>query len=206
MGMRSTGNDDVEVIDVFVPDHLVAQLGTDQALGKHYRGPLYRFSVVGIVAANVGPVMLGLARNAIDEVTSLAQGKTPLAGNALLRDKAATQDKAARAEAAVRSARALLHQTLSEMWEMTTAGGTVSLHERADLMLASVNAVSSSVEAVELMYDVAGTTGFHTACPLEQYFRDIQVLKYHGSVSAARFENVGQVYLGLEPDFPALKG
>lgn len=204
MGMRGTGSDDVEVDDVFVPNHLAAPQVPGASPGRHYQGPLYRFSIIGIVAGNVGPVMLGIARNAIDEVSALAQGKTPLTSRTLLREKSATQAKLARAEAAIRSARALLHQTLSEMWGVTLAQGTLSLEQKADLLLASANTVASSVEAVELMYCVAGTTGFYTSSPLERHFRDIQVLKQHGSVSEARFESVGQVYLGLEPDFPAL--
>ena len=204
MGMRGTGSDDVEVADVFVPSHMVTQMVPDSKLGSHYQGALYRFPIVGIVAANVGPVMLGIARNAINEVSALAQGKTPLTSKTLLRDKSSTQAKLAQAEAAIRSARALLFQTLTEMWGLTTSGETVSLEQRADLLLASANAVARSVDAVELMYNVAGSTGFYTKSPLERYFRDIQVLKQHGSVSEARFESVGQVFLGLKPDFPAL--
>ena len=72
------------------------------------------------------------------------------------------------------------------------------------MLLASANAVARSVDAVELMYNVAGLTGFYTKSPLERYFRDIQVLEQHGSVSEARLEGVGQVFLGRKPDFPAL--
>jgi hypothetical protein len=39
---------------------------------------------------------------------------------------------------------------------------------------------------------------------LERYFRDTQVLKHHAFAAEARYETVGQVYLGLPPDFPVL--
>jgi indole-3-acetate monooxygenase len=39
---------------------------------------------------------------------------------------------------------------------------------------------------------------------LERYFRDIQVLRHHVLVAETRYETVGQVYLGLPPDFPVL--
>jgi len=64
------------------------------------------------------------------------------------------------------------------------------------------HAVSSAVEAVELMYSVAGTSGIYTTSPLERYFRDVQVLKHHAFGAETRYETVGQVYLGLSPDFP----
>jgi hypothetical protein len=40
--------------------------------------------------------------------------------------------------------------------------------------------------------------------PLERYFRDVQVLRHHAFGAETRYETVGQVYLGLPPDFPAL--
>jgi alkylation response protein AidB-like acyl-CoA dehydrogenase len=51
------------------------------------------------------------------------------------------------------------------------------------------------------MYNVAGTSGIYTRNPLERYFRDMQVLKQHGFASENRYETVGQVYLGLPPEF-----
>jgi alkylation response protein AidB-like acyl-CoA dehydrogenase len=57
---------------------------------------------------------------------------------------------------------------------------------------------------VELMYNVAGTIGIYTRHPLERYFHDMQVLKQHGFASENRYETVGQVYLGLPPEFAAV--
>jgi hypothetical protein len=51
---------------------------------------------------------------------------------------------------------------------------------------------------------VAGTNGFRTGSPLERYVRDTQVLKHHAFAAETRYETVGQVYLGLLPDFPVL--
>jgi alkylation response protein AidB-like acyl-CoA dehydrogenase len=84
------------------------------------------------------------------------------------------------------------------------AGETLSLNQRADLLLAMTHAASSATQAVELAYSVAGTSGFRTGSPLERYFRDIQVLKHHTLAAETRYETVGQVYLGLPPDFPVL--
>jgi indole-3-acetate monooxygenase len=66
------------------------------------------------------------------------------------------------------------------------------------------HAVHSAVQAVELMYRVAGTSGIYTRSPLERCFRDIQVLRHHAFGAETRYETVGQVYLGLAPDFPVL--
>ena len=204
MGMRGTGSNDVAVTDVFVPRARTFPFVPEFSPGSHYQGPLYRFPLIGVVASNLPPIVLALARRAIDEVSLLAQSKMPVAATTSLRERAAAQAKLARAEAALRSSRLLLYDTLSEAWQATVAGVTFSLRQKADLQLAMANAVSSAVSAVELMYSVAGTSGIYTRNPLERYFRDVQVLKHHAFGAETRYETVGQVYFGLPPDFPAL--
>ena len=203
MGMRGTGSHDISVTDVFVPKTRTFPMVPEFEPGSHYQGPLYRFPLVGVGATGISPVMLAVARQAIDYVSELAQGKTPVASSTLLRERASAQAKLAQAEAILRSGRLLLYDTLSVAWEATVAE-TPSLNQRADLLLAMTHAVSSATQAVELAYSVAGTSGFRTGSPLERYFRDIQVLKHHAFAAETRYETVGQVYLGLPPDFPVL--
>ena len=204
MGMRGTGSNDVSVDSVFVPQRRAIDFVPGLAAGSYYQSPLYRFPPVGVVACGIPSVMLAIARKAIDEVIQLAQEKKPLQSAKMLRERSATQFKVAQAEAAVRSARAFLHSTIGEVWETVRAGGEALLEQKADLLLASTNAVSSAVAAVEMMQGIAGTSGIFTGSPLERHFRDVQVLKHHGVVSESRFESVGQVYLGLPTDFPML--
>ena len=204
MGMRGTGSNDVAATDVFVSRARTFPFVPEFSLGSHYQGPLYRFPLIGVVASNLPPIVLALARRAIDEVSLLAQSKMPVAATTSLRERASAQAKLARAEATLRSGRLLLYDTLSEAWQATVAGETFSLRQKADLQLAMANAVSSAVSAVELMYSVAGTSGIYTRNPLECYFRDVQVLKHHAFGAETRYETVGQVYFGLPPDFPAL--
>lgn len=204
LGMRGTGSNDVSVDDVFVPKARTFPMVAEFQPGSHYQGPLYRFPLFGVVATSIPPVMLGVARKAIDEVSALAQGKTPVASSRLLRERASAQDKVAKAEAILRSGRLLLYDTLGTAWESTLAGETLSLTQKADLLLANTHAANSATRAVELMYEVAGTSGIRTSSPLERYFRDIQVLKHHALAAESRYETVGQVYLGLPPDLPVL--
>jgi indole-3-acetate monooxygenase len=204
MGMRGTGSSDVAVTDIFVPRARTFPFVPDFTPGSHYQGPLYRFPLIGIVASNLPPLVLAVARRAIDEVSALAQGKVPVAASTSLRERASTQAKLAQAEAILRAGRALLYDTLSDTWQATLAGETFSLRQKADVLLAMTHGVSSAVKAVELMYSVAGTSGIYTRNPLERYFRDVQVLRHHAFGAETRYETVGQVYLGLSPDFPAV--
>jgi alkylation response protein AidB-like acyl-CoA dehydrogenase len=204
MGMCGTGSNDVAVTDVFVPTARTFPLVPEFIPGFHYHGPLYRFPLVGIVASNLPPLVLAVARRAIEEVSALAQGKIPVAASTALRERASAQAKLAQAEAILRAGRVFLYDTLSETWAATVAGEPLSLRQKADVQLAMTHAVQSAVQAVELMYRMAGTSGVYTRSPLERSFRDVQVLRHHAFGAETRYETVGQVYLGLPPDFPVL--
>jgi indole-3-acetate monooxygenase len=204
MGMRGTGSNDVAVTDGFVPTGRTFPLVPEFTPGSHYQGFLYRFPLIGVVASNLPPLLLAVARRAIEEVSALAQGKVPVAASTVLRGRASAQAKLAQAEAILRAGRVFLYDTLSETWAATVAGETLSLRHKADVLLAMTHAVQSAVRAVELMYRIAGTSGVYTRSPLERYFRDVQVLRHHAFGAETRYETVGQVYLGLPPDFPVL--
>jgi alkylation response protein AidB-like acyl-CoA dehydrogenase len=192
------------VTEVFVPTARTFPFVPEFTPGSHYQGPLYRFPLIGVVASNMPPLMLAVARRAIEEVLALAQSKVPVASSTALRGRASAQSKLAQAEAAVRSARFFLFDMLSEAWAAAVVGETISLRQKADVLLAMTNSVSSAVKAVELMCSIAGTSGIYTRSPLERYFRDVQVIRHHAFAAETRYETVGQVYLGLPADFPAL--
>jgi alkylation response protein AidB-like acyl-CoA dehydrogenase len=174
------------------------------ALGSHYRGPLYRLSVVGAAASGIPTPMLGVARRALDEVTELARTKTPVASSGLLKERASAQVQLGRAEAILRSGRLLLLDTLSEAWRRCVDGETHSLEQKANLLLAMAHAMSSAVRAVELACSIAGTTAFRASSPLERCFRDVQTMRHHVFASEQRYGTFGQVYLGVPPDFPVV--
>ena len=172
--------------------------------GSHYHGPLYRLPVVGAAATGIPTPMLGVARRALDEVTELALTKTPVASSGLLKERSLAQVRLGKAEAVLRSGRLLLLNTVSEAWRRCLDGGTHSLKQRADLLLAMTHAMSSAVQAVELCCRIAGTTAFRATSPLERCFRDVQTMRHHVFASEARYGTFGQVYLGVPPDFPVV--
>src|SRR5262249_53009432 len=105
-------------------------------------------------------------------------------------------------EATLQAARLLLYDTLAESWERTLAGEGSSLEQKAQLQLASAHAVQAAAQVAELMFGAAGTSAVYAGSRLGRHFRDIQVLRQHTAFAAGRYETVGQVYLGLPPDFP----
>ena len=206
LGMRATDSNDLEAKDVLVSDHLFFPLVPAFHPNQYYTGTLYRFPAAGAaVACLLAPVTLAVARNAINELKALAEKKTPLGSMVTIRERGVVQRKLGRAEALVQSSRAYLHDTIAKCWNRVTAGETISLEEKAGLLLANTHANQSCVEAIELVYTAAGTSGIYMKNKLAHYLTDAQVLRQHGFMNESRYETAGQVYFGLPPDLPIIQ-
>ena len=204
LGMRGTDSNDATFRDAFVPARRVFHLTPEYERGRHFQGPLYRFPAVSIIAVFSAAVLLASARGALDEFRSLAQSKVPMGSMKALRDRGVVQAGVADAEAKLRSARAFFVETFAQAWTRTTAGQPHSLEQRAELTLAGVHAAKTSSEVTDLVHRLAGTTGIYARSPLERHLRDTHTLRNHGFTSESKLESVGQVLLGLPPDFPLL--
>ena len=90
MGLRGTGSNDIQVDGSFVPHHRFISFGADYQIGPDFQGPLYWFPFISMAAAGLTPVVLGIARKAIDEAAALAKTKTPAGLSTLLSEHPAT--------------------------------------------------------------------------------------------------------------------
>jgi indole-3-acetate monooxygenase len=193
-GLRGTGSHDFSINAAFVPEQRTFAFPDGQAPAP---GPLYRGSILDMLAPMLGSVALGIARDALDTFSELAGRKVPTRTAAVLRDRAAVQMQFAQAEALVRSARSLLYETMAGLWETLCAGEALTEEQDALRWLASVNAATSCAHAVDLVYTMGGATSVYTTSRLERCFRDIHVLTQHVGVSPWQWERVGRSLLGL---------
>jgi alkylation response protein AidB-like acyl-CoA dehydrogenase len=206
LGMRATDSNDVEAKNVFVPDYLMFPFSPEFDANRYYTGPLYRMPAAGAnVASLLAPVTIAVARNAINELKTFADRKTPLGSMVPIRDRGVIQRKLGRAEALVASSRIYLHEKIQSCWDHVLAGEKISLQEKAGLLLANTHANQCCVEAIELIYTAAGTTGIYMKNKLAHYLTDAQVLRQHGFMNENRYETAGQVYFGLPPDLPIIE-
>ena len=205
LGMKATDSNDVAANDVFVPGHLSFPIAPEFEPNKHYQGNLYKFAAIGAgVACLIAPVALAVARNAIEELMSLAAKKVSFGSVAPLRERGVVQRKLGMAEAMVQSSRAYLYKTIRDCWNKILAGEKLSLEEKAGLLLAATHTNQSCLQAIDLVYSAAGTTGIYTKNKLAHYFTDAQVIRQHGFANDSRYETAAQVYLNLPPDLPVL--
>ena len=206
IGMKATDSNDVSAKDVFVPDYLSFPLGPDLAPNPRFTGPLYRFPTSGAnIACLFPPVSLALASNAIAELMTLAEKKTPLGSMVSIKQKGSMQRKLGIAQALVQSSRAYLYEAIEECWEKINAGKDVIREDKARLLLAATHTNQSCAKAVDLMYSAAGSTAIYTRNKIAHYFTDAQVLKQHGFVNDSRYETAAQMYFGLPSDLPLVE-
>jgi alkylation response protein AidB-like acyl-CoA dehydrogenase len=202
LGMRATDSNDVAANGVFVPAARSFRVAPDQQPGPRFQGPLYHLSALIATFVVIAPVALAIARGALGELREIAVSKTPLGSRKTLRDRAAAQAAVAEGEALLRSARLLFYDALGTAWERAVRGERATLEQKADMMLAATHAVQTSSRVTELMHRVAGTSGIYARSRLERHFRDALTVRHHGFMCESRLETVGQIYLGLEPEFP----
>jgi len=195
-GMRGTGTHHFAVHDVFVPgERSVLSAGAPLV----ETGPLYQIPRTLLFASGDASVALGLARACLDTFFELAGAKTPRAMKGLLRDQPMVQADVGRAEAHLRSGRALLTETVREVWAAATAG-TLSLDQRAVLRLATTHAIRLAVQVVDTVYNAAGATAIYEGHLLQRHFQDIHVISQHLQGRLSHYELVGRHCLGLPVD------
>lgn len=196
-GLRGTASNDYEVTNLFVPSHRTVGLGIDRPWAE---GTLYAFPMYGLLALGVAAVGLGIARAAIDEVTALAQVKTPTGSRRQLAERAAAQAGIAEAHALLESGRAYLYASIESAWAAAEQGSPLSVADRAQLRLAATHAARSCTRAVDICYDLGGGSSIYETSPLQRHFRDIHTLTQHVMVGQPTYEVAGRVMLGLPVD------
>jgi alkylation response protein AidB-like acyl-CoA dehydrogenase len=199
-GLRGTGSHDVVVRDVFVPSSYGSGFTDPHVLPE----PRYRLPPFSRVIPGLGAMALGIARTAIETFGEIAGAKTPQRTTQMLRENHGAQVRVSQAEALARSARLFLFDSLDRLWRTVVATGEAPMEGRAHVRLAASHAVSSAVQAIDLLYLGAGGSSIYTSCPLERAFRDVHTITQHIGVHPRVMETTGRVLFGLEPDTPLL--
>jgi alkylation response protein AidB-like acyl-CoA dehydrogenase len=204
LGMRGTGSHDVEVTDLFVPENRAPVFApfADDPPGSAFQGPLYRM-VFWEAPPGLASIALGIARAAIEDVVQLARVKTPAYTGIPLRERPAAQSQIAQAEGHRAAAWAYLRETLAAAYATTCETGRIlTIDQRRDIQLASCHAVQAAATAVRLVHEVAGSSAIRNSQPFAGHFRNVHTVTQHAFTSVSRYESVGQLMLGLPPEWP----
>lgn len=199
LGMSGTGSHDVDVADVFVPMERAVPFVPLDAPSRAYATPLTPLAVWATVGS-LASVALGVAQAAVDELAELGS-RVPAYTDRSLRDRSHVQLRLAQSEGNLAAARAFLHATFDEAWNTAKARGQLDMADKARCQLASTHVVLGAADAVRLVHSCVGTAGIRNEARFQKHFRDVHVITQHAFVCETRLESVGQIMLGLEPDW-----
>jgi indole-3-acetate monooxygenase len=204
LGLRGTGSGDFEVTDLFVPD--------EQVNPGLYGAPAYDralFRIKEMPEVGHGAHALGIASAARESFLHAVNARS-VPGSArqmAMGHMQAHQIGFARADALIRAARALLHETVRAAYADASANEELALELRVRLREANIFAVRSAKEAVNLIFEMAGSGGVYRGRPIERAFRDINTAANHTNYVETAYSAIGSYYLTRDSaDGPQIAG
>ena len=195
MGLQGTASNDFSIDHAFVPADRGFQVLVDK---PQHDWAFYRVEPLHFI--NHGSQSLGLARGALECAIEIAEKKQGW-GGVSLKEIPRLQATVAEATALIGSASNYLYEASWQLWQQALKGDT-DPRLRATVRLATSHAARSSVQAVDMLHAIAGTSSVFASSPLARQFRDIHTASAHVMIGTMTFEAAGRVLLDMEPRFP----
>jgi 3-hydroxy-9,10-secoandrosta-1,3,5(10)-triene-9,17-dione monooxygenase len=199
-GLRGTGSKDVELPEVFVPEHMtlaVADTKGGPTPGSAVNpGMLFQLPVFALFPYMLSGVALGIAEGLIEDYKP-ASGKMT---GARVAEIQSTQIRLAEATAYARISRLVQLSNCREAEEKLP-----DMKTKARYRLEGAYAVDWAVRAVDVMFGLYGAGGLYESGPVARAFRDAHAVKQHFSFNTdIAGTTYGRVALGLASDNPTL--
>lgn len=203
-GLCGSSSNDIEVPDVFVPERRVVGHGMSGHGAVKPPSPLYVYWMM--IMCNVSGVPMGIARRAIQEACKLANEKMQYGTRTLFREDPHLQARIGRAETALAAARALLIETVDELWQTLVAGEELSMDLKSRFRMANLHGFHVAQDVTRWMYEAGGSGSLYRPHPLERAMRDVTVAGNHLLVRESAYAEIGRVSLGMDPKSFVLSG
>jgi alkylation response protein AidB-like acyl-CoA dehydrogenase len=196
-GLRGTGSHDALAEAVAVPhEHTIAPFREP----ARHDGPLWRLPFFTFVGTLMAGFPLGVARRALDELTAIATEKVRPPNPLPVGHDGDIQIALTRAEGGLQAARALVVESLGEVWESALAGDVPDVARRARFLLAVQHAMRTAVDTVTVAVGLGGAAGMHSDHPLQRCLRDIHAADQHIFYSQAARKRYAMTRLAIEQD------
>jgi indole-3-acetate monooxygenase len=199
VGLRGTGSCDFSVENYYLPKELTFVwnlMGSKPQRG----GASYMFPPFSYVAKEHGPVVIGAARRALDELIKLATTTRGTFRPSRLDERQVVHRFIGQADLKLRSVRALLHERYDELYADINAGKMPDGAAVADVRATALYATDIAIDTVTQVYHFAGNTGLHHPHVIGRLMRDVNTAGLHQVMSDTAYENHGKFRLGLPAD------
>jgi indole-3-acetate monooxygenase len=198
-GLRGSGSSDYSIEERFVPQEMALPLA-DLFTGKAVTGgAAFRLGLPAWVGSFHIGIALGIARHALDEISTQAVEKGRGFPPSPLPTQPHFQFALGRAEIELASARAYGIQLMGDLYDEAQAGHTPSPARQAEARAASTYVTEVAQRVTTAAFQAAGGTALFDTNPLQRCFRDIAAAGQHFIVSQSAYRAVGQFKLN-QPD------
>jgi len=192
-GLQGTGSLDWRVESLFVPSEMTYELGAAAPRG----GALFRLGMPAFVSNEVPPWCAGVARRALDDMTSIATRTARFPGGPTVSERAVFHKELGRAEVRLRAARLVHRDAMGRAWETAVSGSAPSEGEQIAVTSASVYAVETCFDVVSDLFRYGGGRVLSLASPMQRHLRDLLAARQHLALSEESYETAGRFRLEL---------
>ena len=196
VGLRATGSHDVDMSDVFVPEHRAISIQMSEPVQD---GALFRFPLVGLFSVGMAACALGLeARRSTRCSTSHVRRRR--SGCPRHSRPGQPPDRDVRGPGDGRLGRCA--PPAGDRPHVAGRAGRWAAHSGATGALAHRRHPrgGAAAAAVDRAFTAAGSSAIFGSNPLQRCLRDIRTLTQHFFLAPPTYEMTGKVLLGVEPD------
>src|SRR5262249_12812047 len=102
-----------------------------------------------------------------------------------------------RCRGALRASRSFLDDELGQVWDSVCAGSPASEADQQRLRLAMEHAMTASLDAIDVAFRFAGTSGLGRQSALQRCFRDLHTARTHFAFGLEVYRKEGRSALGI---------
>lgn len=204
-GLKGSGSKDIQVDDVFVPEHRIETIGglfTGQSRGAGvHPGELYRIPFSAIFGASFSVVALGAADGLLNAYKEKLQYRVGALTGKKAIDSSSSLMRLAESHQELMAATALIEAD----WRSFEAVGRGELELNPDLFTAwrstQAYVVKLALQSADRLFNASGGSAGYLSSPLQRFWRDIHMAAGHYYVDydiASRI--LGRHLMGLPPE------
>jgi 3-hydroxy-9,10-secoandrosta-1,3,5(10)-triene-9,17-dione monooxygenase len=187
IGLHGSGSDDVQVRDLFVPDHMVLPV---KAVNSHDApgcavnpGSIYRLPCYMIFGTLLASTVLGMAEQMFEEFLTYACSRTSVMNAAPVGSFATSHLDVGEISAILQASEALLRADLVEMTEIAEAGRTLNDKQRSNYRCNAAFAARCASRTASLIIDLLGGPAASDANFISRIHQDIFVATRHSNLN-----------------------
>jgi indole-3-acetate monooxygenase len=195
-GLRATGSHHIVLKDVFVPSENIFDMASARPC---LPGPLYSAPPMQIAALLHGPIALGMAEGAIDDLVAIAQsGRKQQHAAVSMRDSEIFHYELGRAQAEFRAAQVMCDAQIAGHWRHALAGTLSGDALHAEATQSMIWVTEGCLRVIQSCFALAGGAAVFNTSPLQRRLRDMQTAAQHLGVHARHYAQAGKLLLSLK--------